>query len=318
MSFTEKYYGNRMASRKQKTKDIATFIAIRLFVFSVTLLPYRYRVPVAGYLVSRLFSPMAGFPKRIRENLGLVFPNMPKDEVEELVKSVPENAGRTIIEIFSGKKFSNRFNGTELQGEGAKELERAHIEARPVILVTGHFGNYDAPRAALLAKGYDIGALYREMNNSLFNKFYVSAISKVGTPIFPRNRKGLTGFVRHLRDGGMVGILIDQYYHDGAHLQFFGHNAPTALSAAELAIKYNALVVPIYGIRQKNGLDFKIVCESSIPHSSPEEMTQSLNDSLERMVRQHIDQWFWIHKRWKPERNTEEKSNLQYVHKSKQ
>ena len=49
------------------------------------------------------------------------------------------------------------------------------------------------------------------------------------------------------------------------------------------------------------GIDFKIICERSITHSTSEKMTQELNDSLEALVKEHVGQWFWIHRRWKPD-----------------
>ena len=56
---------------------------------------------------------------------------------------------------------------------------------------------------------------------------------------------------------------------------------------------------PTYAIRQPDGLSFEIIVEPPIPHGTPEAMTQALNDSLEALVRKHLDQWFWIHRRWK-------------------
>ena len=108
--------------------------------------------------------------------------------------------------------------------------------------------------------------------------------------------------LKFLRGGGMTGFLVDQHMNHGAPLKFFGKTAPTALSAAEMALKYDALLVPIYGIRQENGLDFTIQVDAPIPHTNAETMTQALNDSLEYLVRKHMGQWFWIHRRWKPER----------------
>jgi KDO2-lipid IV(A) lauroyltransferase len=106
--------------------------------------------------------------------------------------------------------------------------------------------------------------------------------------------------IRFLKEGGMLGLLLDQRMVQGARLSFFGHEALTALSAAELALKYDALLIPVYAIRKENGLDFDILVEAPIPQASAEAMTQALNDSLEALVRQHMDQWFWIHRRWKP------------------
>ncbi|SHE60590.1 KDO2-lipid IV(A) lauroyltransferase [Litoreibacter ascidiaceicola] len=289
------------ATARRGVGEFVSYLAIRGVIGVALALPYRWRVPLAGWIVSRIVAPLAGYSKRVRENLAYVCPDMPQAEVDRLARAVPDNAGRTLIEIYSGKGFTDRFKHAPLTGEGVAALRQAHADGRPVVLVTGHFGNYDAPRAALIAAGFNVGALYREMNNGFFNPHYVAAISKVGTPVFPRGRQGLAGLIKFLRGGGMAGFLVDQYMWDGEDLTFFGKPAPTALSAADLALKYNALVIPVYGIRQPNGLDFEVVCEAPIPHSTPVEMTQALNDSLEALVRQHMDQWFWIHRRWKPE-----------------
>jgi KDO2-lipid IV(A) lauroyltransferase len=219
--------------------------------------------------------------------------------VARITLAVPNNVGRTLIEIYSGAEFTAHAVSHPLTGDGVAALEAAHQSGRPVILVTGHFGNYDASRAALIARGYRVGALYNPMKNPYFNNHYVAAISQIGTPLFPRGKKGLGDMVRHLRSGGMLGLLMDQAMRHGAALTFFDQTAMTALSAAELALKYDALVIPTYAVRQPDGLSFQIIVEAPIPHGTPHAMTQALNDSLEAIVRQNIDQWFWIHRRWK-------------------
>lgn len=292
--------GNTAQGRRGPAEFVSNLV-IRGIIGAALLLPYTWRVPLAGWIVSRIVAPIAGYRKRVRQNLAYVCPDLPAEEVERLARAVPDNAGRTLIEIYSGKGFTDRFKHAPLTGAGVDALREAHEAGRPVVLVTGHFGNYDAPRAALIAAGFNVGALYREMNNAYFNPHYVAAISKVGTPVFPRGRQGLAGLLKFLRGGGMAGFLMDQYMWDGEDLTFFGKPAPTALSAAELALKYDALVVPVYGVRQPNGLDFEVVCEAPIAHDTPHAMTQALNDSLEALVRTHMEQWFWIHRRWKPE-----------------
>jgi Kdo2-lipid IVA lauroyltransferase/acyltransferase len=274
--------------------------AIRALIWGLLRLPYRIRVPLCGWVMSRLIAPIAGYRSRVRENLALILPNLPQAEVTRLTLAVPDNVGRTIIEIYSGPEFTKRAGTPE--GPGLAALDDAHATHKPVILVTGHFGNYDASRAALIARGFRVGALYRPMKNTYFNAHYVQAISRIGTPLFPRGRSGLGDMVKHLKSGGMLGLVIDQHMNHGADLTFFGVAAQTALSAAELALKYDALLVPTYAIRQPDGLNFKIVVEEPIPHGTPQAMTQALNDSLETLVRQHMDQWFWIHRRWKAPR----------------
>ena len=78
-----------------------------------------------------------------------------------------------------------------------------------------------------------------------------------------------------------------------------GEPALTALSAAELALKFDALVVPVYGIRRPD-LGFDLIVGQEIPKGNAEEMTQALNDDLEAQVRAHPEQWIWMHRRWRP------------------
>jgi KDO2-lipid IV(A) lauroyltransferase len=272
---------------------------LRGLIWVLLRLPYRWRVPLCGWVMSRLIAPLAGYRQRVRENLALVLPELSRAEVDRIARAVPDNVGRTVIEIYSGPEFIAHAVRHPLTGGGVAALEEAHRTGRPVILVTGHFGNYDASRAALIARGYRVGALYMPMANRYFNEHYVRAISGIGTPLFPRGRAGLADMVRHLRSGGMLGMLVDQHMSHGEELSFFGRPALTALSAAELALKYDALLVPTYAVRQADGLSFEIIVEPPIARGTPEAMTQALNDSLEALVRQHIDQWFWIHRRWK-------------------
>ncbi len=271
---------------------------MRGLIWLLLRLPYRVRVPVCGWVLAHLIAPFAGYDVRVRENLALILPDLAKSDVARLVRAVPDNVGRTIIEIYSGAEFVARAAATPPTGDGLAALDAAHAERRPVILVTGHFGNYDASRAALIARGFRVGALYQPMSNSYFNDHYVAAISRIGTPLFPRGRQGLTGMVRFLKSGGMLGLVIDQHMRHGEPLLFFGKEARTALSAAELALKYDALLVPTYAIRRPDGINFDIVVEAPIPRGTPEAMTQALNDSLEVHARAHPEQWFWIHRRW--------------------
>ncbi|PZX57312.1 KDO2-lipid IV(A) lauroyltransferase [Cereibacter changlensis] len=273
--------------------------ALRLLIGGLLALPYGWRVPLCGWVMSRVIAPLAGYDRRVRDNLARILPDLPEAEVRRLMRKVPDNVGRTVIEIYSGQEFVARTASNPLHGAGVEPLAEAHVQGRPVVLVTGHFGNYDASRAALIARGYPVGALYRPMNNAYFNEHYVRAMESIGKPLFPRGKRGLAAMLRHLRKGGMVGMLIDLHMRDGEPLQFFGHEAMTALSAADLALKYDALVIPIYAIRAANGLDFEIRVDAPIPHGTPEAMTQALNDSLEAVVREHLDQWFWIHRRWR-------------------
>ncbi|WP_099827639.1 lysophospholipid acyltransferase family protein [Oceaniglobus indicus] len=290
-----------MPLRRSTLRDRVQNTAIRSVLGAMTLLPYRVRVPFMGWITARIAAPLLGWTTRVRENLAHVMPDLSEDEVRRLTRAVPNNAGRTLIELYSGRAFTERVKDSPLGGPGLETLRRARAANRPTVVITAHFGSYDAARTVLAAHGHDLGGLYREMRNPRFNAHYVNALTLIGAPMFPTTRKGLAGLIGHLRGGGMIGILTDIYAGAGAPVTFFGKTAPTATSAMEWALKYDACVIPIYGRRRANGLDFDIIVDSEIPQSDPVTMTQAANDSLEAMVRQNMDQWFWIHRRWKPE-----------------
>ena len=282
-------------SRTDYLQNLVLRGAIRLAL----ALPYESRVRFMGALVSQVIAPLAGFRRRIRKNLAHTCPELPREEINRLCRAVPNNVGRTLIEIYSGPEFVARAIKAPIEGPGLARLEAARAEGRPVILVTGHMGNYDAVRANLIHRGYNMGALYRRMSNPYFNDHYVRSISRIGTPLFEQGRKGMVEMVRHIRKGGILGILTDLYVQDGEALDFFGQTARTSTVTAELALKFNAALIPVYGLREPDGLSFRIIAQDEIPHSDPITMTQAVNDGLERLVRENMDQWFWIHRRWK-------------------
>ncbi len=286
------------APPKPSLTDRLTDGAFRAVMAVGRALPYDRRIPMVGWVMSRLVAPVAGYRRRIRRNLALTFPDMPHAQVEHLVRAVPDNMGRSIAEIYSGKEFLDRVRDLPLEGPGVAALEAAKAAHRPVILAPGHFGNYDAWRGALTARGYPVGAIYRPMNNVLFNNHYVKAISAIAKPLFARD-KDLRDMLRFLRSGGMVAFGFDQYFRHGAPLTFFGLPARTPVSAAEMALKLDCDLIPIYAIRQPDGLAFRILIEAPVPHSDAATMTQVLNDRLEVQVRAHMEQWLWVHRRWK-------------------
>jgi Kdo2-lipid IVA lauroyltransferase/acyltransferase len=283
------------ATRRHRLQDRA----IGALIWLMLRLPYRQRVAATGWIVTHLVAPLAGWRPRIRANLAHVFPDIPDAEVRRLSREVPRNFGRALIELFSPEGLRARACAAPITGPGLAAIEQAQAAGRPVIIATAHMGNYDVARAALIARGFPLGALYMPMTNPDFNRRYVAAMEAIGTPLFPRGREGLAGMLRHLRDGGMLALVTDHYIGHGEPLDFMGKPALTALSTAELALKYDALLVPGYCIRQPDGVNFRIEAEAPIEHGDPRTMTQALNDSVAAQVRTHMDQWLWMHRRWK-------------------
>lgn len=280
--------------------DFLQNLALRALIGAIRLLPFRLRAPLCGFVTARLIAPFAGYDRRIRANLALVWPGLTEADIRRLVTRVSHNAGATLIEVYSGAAFRKAVAPSPVLGEGVASLIAAKERGQGVLLISGHFGNYDVARAVLSSLGHPVGALYRPFRNGYFDAHYRATISAIGTPIFPRGRRGLAEMVKFLRAGGMVGMLIDQYMTRSPQLDFMGRPARTATSAADLALKYGLLLVPVYGRRNPaSPTGFELIVEPPVPHSDPLTMTQALNASLEAQVRAHPEQWLWIHNRWK-------------------
>ncbi len=299
MSRAAKRFSRRYAELMARGSDYAIYLTLASLLNLVRLLPYATRVGVFGWIVKWLIAPLTDMRRRVFANLDYVFPNTTYKEKTRIYRECVDNFGRLIIEILSEDQFSERYPRFEHEGPGLKAIEQARMEGRAVLVVSGHFGNFDTGRISLILRGYSVGAVYRRFNNRYFNSFYEKSVRKVGEPIFVKGIGGTSGLVRFIRQGGIAALLCDQHASGGADLEFMGKPAKTVLSAAHLALRYNALLVPFYGVRKANGLDFRCVFEAPIEHGDPSEMTQQLNDSLEGQVRANPGQWFWIHNRWK-------------------
>ncbi len=273
-------------------------LVVRGLIGLALALPYRWRVPLMGAILRGPVGRIAGYRLRAMDNLALIWPDMDLKQRQKIASEALDSAGRTLIENYSTAGFLARQSQLIPQGPGVAALAKAQAEGRAVILVSGHFGNYEAARACLVAQGYTIGGLYRPMSNSYFNAHYVRTMEAFGGPIFPQGRAGTTGFVKHLKAGGLLVLLFDQRAGSD-QIKFLGEPARTALSAAELALRYKADLIPVYATRQPDGLSFAVDLEAPIPHTNALEMTTQLTRSLEARVKAHPGQWFWIHRRWR-------------------
>lgn len=283
----------------QRVSEYLVNLSLRGLIALASLLPYRWRVPALGWMTARIVAPLAGYSARVRENLALVLPDLPEKEVRRLMRVVPDHAGRNMIEMYSAAEFSARARHSPVSGPGLPDIERARAEGRPVIFVTAHFGSFNAARVAMVQQGFEMGVFYRPMKNRYFNVHYTKAMGSLSQPMFEQGRRGMVQMAKHLRAGGVLAILNDLNAHGGVPLDFFGKPALTSLVTAELALKFDAPLVPVWGIRRANGLDFDIHVEAPIPPGDPVHMTREFNTRLEAQVRAHMDQWFWIHRRWK-------------------
>jgi Kdo2-lipid IVA lauroyltransferase/acyltransferase len=273
--------------------------AARAVIGAVRLLPYAKRVPFMGAVMRKWLGGVLGFRKRAETNLALIYPEMPPSERRRIADGVLDNFGRTLIENYSHPDFAAHLADTNLTGAGVDALAQATAEKRPVLFVTAHFGNHEAPRHILTRMGHSVGGLYRPFTNPYFDADYRRTIGALGGSVFAQGRRGTIGLIRYLREANQGVLFYDVFYGAGEKLEFLGKPAMTALSAAEIAIKVDAVLIPYYGVRNPDGMTFTAILDAPIAISDPVTMTNEMNARLEAQIAAHPEQWFWVHRRWK-------------------
>ena len=290
---------SRKAPASGNLSDFAIDALLRICWGGLRILPYELRVAASGRITSGLVAALAGYRSRALENLAFAMPELSAEERERVCKGCLDNFGRLFAETSSPGAFMARAARWKPDGDGMEAIEAAAEAGRPAILVGGHFGNYEAARAVLVRRGLTVGGLYRPMNNRFFNRRYVRQMERIGEPVYPKSVSGTKQLMRHFESGGIAVVLNDQHAGEGMAAPFLGRPARTSLSPAKFALKYEAPLIPFFAVRRGGGLDFQIHFESPIPAADPETMTLAFNERLERRVRNHPEQWFWIHRRWK-------------------
>lgn len=268
-----------------------------LLIGAARALPHRARLRFGAGLLRCAAALVPDLRARIEGNLKLIFPDLSAEERAALRHATAGNVGRTLVENITSPAFLRRAPWSEPAGPGWPIVREAARAGTGAILVSGHFGQWEAVRGALKARGISCAGLYRPLGNPYLESYYVTTLRAPG-PVFPRGGKGFRDLVRHLRAGGVVAVLLDQYVQRGAMIDFLDHPAPSGTAMAELALKYSVPMIPAYGTRRADGVAIDVYFEPPIPPSTPEAMTQAAADSLGARVRAHPAQYYWLHRRW--------------------
>jgi KDO2-lipid IV(A) lauroyltransferase len=125
-------------------------------------------------------------------------------------------------------------------------------------------------------------------------------------PVFQKTSIGIRKMIKHIKDKNHVFMLTDQRLGSGEAVNFFGQPAMTTPSAAELAIKYNMALIPIFTVRKSIGNyeihlqpPMNLLTEIENPKVRIRNIIQKMNDVIEAHIRQFPNDWFWLHRRWK-------------------
>ena len=206
------------------------------------------------------------------------------------------------LEKYLGEAGKSRFSF-----EGLEHIEAARDSGRPILIVSGHFGNFELAFVVLHHVGVRCAAITRRPNNAYVADWFANKRAHLGfDQQIPKGPEGTRRMVSMLRHGGHVGMLADQRLSEGIPVPLFGHDAMTVHTPATLALSHGVIVLPI-AVRREPDARFRAVFHPPIepPGLGSEArdiiaMTTALNAFVETEVRARPTDWLWMHKRWEP------------------
>ncbi|MBA3311669.1 MAG: lysophospholipid acyltransferase family protein [Planctomycetaceae bacterium] len=244
-----------------------------------------------------------------RENLRLAFPQRSPGAIDDLVYGMWRHLFRMVVEIVQLPRKVGRDNMADVfTFRNRDETVRAMCSGRPVLVLGGHFGNWEVGNVAFGAFGFPVNAVARDLDNPYLHEWFLKIRRKSGGKLISK-RGGGGEMTEVLARRGLLGLLCDQDAGDkGLFVRFFGRDASTFKSIALLAMEYRALIVVGYSLRlpddfrNAHWVRYEIGCEDIIdPEETTdiEEITRRYTAALERVVRRAPEQYFWVHRRWK-------------------
>ncbi len=279
-------------------RQIIEIIPFYLLISVLKTLKFEKRVIFGGWLLKVTLPIIPKFRRRIQENLKIVYPEITNVEMRTFISKNAEMIGRSFVELMFNAEFHNEMGRFIYNDDDLDPIIEAKKKDRPVIIVSGHIGSWEGVRAVLKKNNLTTGALYQKNHNRFYENLHLKAIKHGGEPIFQVSPTGTKNMISFIKNGGIVALMIDQAVKDGKYMNFLGRPAKTSISIANIALKYQALLVPAYGIRN-NDNRILVRFEKPIKLTKATTITHLLNRSLERKIIEHPTQWYWPHRRWK-------------------
>lgn len=265
-------------------------------------LPIRLASNIGGWL-GRTIGYRSGLTKRARQNLIRALPDLSTDAVEDILKSMWDNVGRTLFEFPNLEKLNMDGPDPDVIVEGADIVARLKDSDQASIFVGGHFANWEVAAHTVWHLGIPLQLIYRAPNNPLVDKLFKKRL-KQPDAVIPKGNEGARHAVRALKNKGQLGMLIDQKMNDGIAVPFLGMPAMTAPALAIFALKFKCPVVAAR-VERLDGPTFRVrfFKPTTFEPTGDKEtdilnLMTAVNDQLGDWVKDNPAQWLWLHNRW--------------------
>ena len=273
-------------------------IIIYLFFFVGKLLGLNLSKKIFAFLFKQL-GPLFKSKNIIEKNLTNFNSNLTNEQRENIISSMWENYGITFIEYIFLSLFKEKNDLVEVTRSDI--LNKISFN-KPVIFVSGHFANFELMSMEITKRKVKLATIYRPLNNFFLNPLmeYIRKKYVCKNQI----KKGIGGVkesIQYIKAGYSIALMIDQRVSEGERLNFFNQPALTTTLPAQLALKFELPIIPVFIERRENGT-YKIEFYDEIISKNFKnkiELTQKLNSILEEMIKKNPNEWIWTHNRWK-------------------
>ncbi|MCB2020045.1 MAG: 4'-phosphopantetheinyl transferase superfamily protein [Rhizobacter sp.] len=270
--------------------------------------PARTAPSRAGRFIRR-FLPLRG--KIVTANLQRVYgAYVEPDEIERLAAAHYGHLWRLLGEFIRFRWLSAARKKALVRVEGIDNFIAARDQGKGILILTGHFGNWEVSTTAGIAQFPEMRGKFhfvrRPIKPDWLDRLVTRRFEAAGFGVFSK-RDSLDAMLESLAQGDAVVLPFDQHAGppDGIAVDFLGHPAWTFKSLAIIALSTGAPVLPGSSWREADGrhvLRFEAPL-APIEHDSTTEAirlnTRAYNAALEQLVVRHPEQWYWVHRRWK-------------------
>lgn len=279
--------------------------ALDIVAHAVSALPERAAVRL-GNAMAFLLGRLARYRRAdADEALRRSFPDLPADERRRILDAMYRHLALNVVEMLRIERDGVAGVQRRMEWRGRENLDNARAVGRGVLLLSAHTGNWELGITALPSYGYPAAVVVKRIRSAAVNARIERLRRVFGLRVLPA-QGAYRDCLRALQRNEILGFVLDQNrtIYDGIFVEFFGRPACTSPGLAHLAAVSGAPVVPGFMERLPDGRHRYHIGSPLAPPSSrkPEalaEATQRYTRVIEDFIRQHPEQWIWIHRRWK-------------------
>ena len=285
--------------------DYVLFIIYKIFKFIVLLLPkFLIKLFLDG-LSNLIFFFNKEHKKYAKANLDFVYKDTLNDkEKYNIIKKSYKNLIYNLYEFIENQTLSLDEFEKKITVNNENIILDAIKDKRKIILITAHYGNWEYGNTFIPLKYKETTMVGRPMNNKYLNKELDETRTRNNNQMLKKQDAG-RGLIKALKNDRMVGLVIDQHNGSGIDINFLGHRVKQTDSSSKLALKFDALIIPIFFTMDSFGkynLDFYDAIESRDFKDKKDSilaLTQIQADIMGEHIIKKPEQWFWQHKRFK-------------------